>query len=100
MPVIKSARKKLKQDKKREKQNLELKLAFKEAVKIAQKTKTADKINKAFKATDKAVKNRLIHKNKAARIKSRLSKLITTSVSKNPTPKKIVKKTKAPKVKK
>lgn len=100
MPVIKSARKKLKQDKKREKTNKDLKLAFKEAVKTAQKVKTADKIAKAFKLTDRAVKKKLIHKNKAARIKSRLSKLVKTSVAKISTVKKPVKKNKAPKVKK
>lgn len=100
MPVIKSARKKLKQDKKREKANKELKLAFRDALKTAQKTKTVDKITKAFKLTDKAVKKRLIHKNKAARIKSRLSKLIKTSAPKSTSLKKTVKKTRISKVKK
>lgn len=100
MPVIKSARKKLKQDKKRQKRNNDVKLAFKEAIKVAQKLKTADKITKAVKATDKAVKNKLIHKNKAARIKSKLSKLIKATPSKASTAKSTVKKTKTSKSKK
>lgn len=100
MPVIKSARKKLKQDKKREKANKVLKLAFRDAVKVAQKIKTVDKITKAVKLTDKAVKKGLIHKNKAARIKSRLSKLIKSSSSKTTSAKKVVKKTKTSKAKK
>jgi small subunit ribosomal protein S20 len=100
MPVIKSARKKLKQDKKREKANKELKLAFRDAVKTAHKTKTLDKITKAVKLTDKAVKKGLIHKNKAARIKSRLSKLVKSTGTKEKSVKKVVKKTKATKAKK
>lgn len=76
MPVIKSAKKKLRQDKKREKINNLLRKTFKNAVKEAQKSKTAEKIKKAVKLVDKAVKKKLIHKNKAARIKSGLSKLI------------------------
>ncbi|MGA2968091.1 MAG: 30S ribosomal protein S20 [Candidatus Levyibacteriota bacterium] len=75
MPVIKSAKKKLKQDKKRQKANNFLRTTFKDAVKEAQKTKTAEKVRKAVSLVDKAVKKGLIHKNKAARIKSRLSKL-------------------------
>jgi small subunit ribosomal protein S20 len=75
MPVIKSAKKKLRQDKKRQKANNFLRETFKDAVKEAVRTKTADKVRKAVSLVDKAVKKGLIHKNKAARIKSRLSKL-------------------------
>jgi small subunit ribosomal protein S20 len=81
MPVIKSAKKKLRKDRKREKQNNEIKLNFRNAVKEAKKTKTLEKVKTAVTLVDKAVKRGIIHKNKAARIKSRLSK-----VSK-PTPK-------------
>jgi small subunit ribosomal protein S20 len=75
MPVIKSAKKKLRQDKKRTKANNFLRDTFKDAVKEAIKSKTTEKVRKAVSAVDKAVKKGLIHKNKAARIKSRLSKL-------------------------
>jgi small subunit ribosomal protein S20 len=75
MPVIKSAKKKLRQDVKREKVNDLLRKTLKDAIKGAQKSKTAEKIKKAVVLTDKAVKKNLIHKNKAARIKSSLSKL-------------------------
>jgi len=75
MPVIKSAKKKLRQDIKREKVNDLLRKTLKEAIKDAQKSKTAEKIRKAVVLTDKAAKKNLIHKNKAARIKSSLSKL-------------------------
>jgi small subunit ribosomal protein S20 len=75
MPVIKSAKKKLRQDRKREKANNLLRNSLKKAIKDARKSKTAEKIKKAIILVDKAVKKGLIHKNKAARIKSRLSKL-------------------------
>lgn len=75
MPVIKSAKKKLRQDRKREKANNLLRNSLKKAIKDAQKSKTAEKVRKAVILVDKAVKKGLIHKNKAARIKSEFSKL-------------------------
>lgn len=96
MPVTKSARKKLRKDKNREKVNNLLRKDLKTAISGAQKAKTAEKVRKAVSLVDKAVKNNFIHKNKAARIKSRLSKLakptkkVKTAVK--PTPKKSKKK--------
>jgi len=75
MPVIKSAKKKLRQDKKRTKANNFQRDTLKKVLKEAVKSKTAEKVRKAVSLVDKAVKKGLIHKNKAARIKSRLSKL-------------------------
>lgn len=45
------------------------------AVRSAKKSLTKDKILKAISLADKAAKKKVIHKNKAARIKSVLSKL-------------------------
>ncbi len=75
MPVIKSAKKKLKQDRKREKLNNKVRIAYRDAVKVAQKSKNAEKVRIAVKFIDQASKKGIIHKNKAARLKSRLSKL-------------------------
>jgi small subunit ribosomal protein S20 len=100
MPVIKSAKKKLKQDIKREKVNNLLKTNYRNAVKEAQKGKTAEKIKKAVKLVDKSAQKGLIHKNKAARIKSSLSKLIKPIAAKTKTAVKQAKKTKISKVKK
>lgn len=75
MPLIKSAKKKLRQDKKRQKRNKSTKDFLKEVLKNARKNPTIESIRIAFKSTDKSVKKHLIHKNKAARIKSALSKL-------------------------
>lgn len=75
MPVIKSAIKKLRQDKKREKQNNILRDSVKTVVRLAKKSKSGKDISKAIATVDKAAKNNIIHKNKAARLKSTLSKI-------------------------
>lgn len=76
MPVIKSAQKKLRKDKKRTEANKKLENLFRSAVKKAQKNKTEKLVREALRLTDKASKKNIIHKNKAARIKSKLTKLI------------------------
>lgn len=77
MPVIKSAKKKLKVDKKRESANKKVSSFINLVVKKAQKKPTPGSISEAFKAIDKGVKKDIFHKNKAARLKSRLSKLLS-----------------------
>ena len=76
MPVTKSASKKLRQDKKRTLENRKIKELLKDLVKKAIKKPSEKGIINAIKTADRAVKKNLIHKNKAARIKSRLSKLL------------------------
>lgn len=76
MPLIKSAKKKLRQDKKRQKRNKSSKDFLKEVLKNARKNPTVETIRIAVKISDKSVKKHLVHKNKAARIKSALSKLL------------------------
>lgn len=75
MPVTKQAKKKLRKDIRREKQNLKTKEGFKKVVKKTRNTPTVKKLSEAAKVIDKAAKKGIIHKNKAARLKSRLSKL-------------------------
>ena len=101
MPVIKSAKKKLRKDRKRTAHNLGMKNALKAFIKTAKLSKKEADIIKAVQAIDKAAKNRIIHNNKANRLKSLLSKLtsgkkttakpIEKEVKK--APKKVVKKT-------
>ena len=74
MPVIKSAIKKLKQDKKRQKQNENVEQKMIEVYKKALKVKSDKTAASAFSAIDKAVKAKIIHKNKAARLKAKLAK--------------------------
>lgn len=77
MPVIRSAKKKLRVDKKRESANKKAEAFINLVIKKAQKKPTPGSVREAFKAIDKGVKKDIFHKNKGARIKSRLSKLIS-----------------------
>lgn len=81
MPVIKSAKKKLRKDQRREKKNDRVRESLKKTIKAARKNPSDKIISQAFQAIDKASKNSLLHKNKAARIKSALSKLVGSKPS-------------------
>lgn len=72
MPRIKSAKKALRQNRQRAIKNR----AVKNRLKALIKSISATNISQAFSVLDKAVKNNLLHKNKAARIKSRLTKAV------------------------
>ena len=76
MPILKSAIKKLKQDKKRTRVNKVYRESLRLAVKQTRKEKTAKAVKLAYSALDKAAQQKVIHKNKAARLKSRLMKLL------------------------
>ncbi|MBU2632753.1 30S ribosomal protein S20 [Patescibacteria group bacterium] len=81
MPLIKSAKKKLRQDLKRTVHNKKIKEAFKKTIKKTKASPTAKNIVTAFSVIDKTAKKNLIHQNKAARLKSKLSKLIDNKSS-------------------
>lgn len=100
MPVIKSAKKKLRRDKKIQKRNILTRNVFENAVKATKKNPTAEKVRKAYSLVDKAAKLRIIHKNKAARIKSSLSKLAKPAKKSPAKSSKISKKAPTPKRKK
>ncbi len=96
MPIIKSAKKKLRQDKKRTSRNLKIKLNIKNLLKQARRQATPEKIQSVSSALDKAVKTKFIHKNKAARLKSRLAKLDpSTNIATKTTAKKTTSKPKS-----
>lgn len=78
MPILKHAKKKLRQDKARTLKNKKVRSLYKALVKKAKKDPSASNISSAFKQIDKAAKNHLIHENKAARLKSSLSKIGST----------------------
>lgn len=81
MPIIKSAKKKLRQDRRRTLVNKRYRQNLKVALKQAREKKTKKAVKEAYRALDRAAKRRIIHKNKAARLKSRLMKLIKASKS-------------------
>lgn len=76
MPITKSAQKAMRGSRRKRVVNLVTIGKYKDALRAARKTKTAAALSAAFKQLDKAVKKHVIHANKAARLKSRLSKAI------------------------
>ena len=80
MPIIKSAKKKLRQDIKRTKLNKRYELAYKKAVDAIRKKQKGQKSEKllkeAYQAIDKAAKKKIIHKNKASRLKAKVARLL------------------------
>lgn len=77
MPIIRSAIKKMRKDKMRTQRNKNREVSLKKLIKNARTEKTAASLQAVFSALDKAAKVNLIHKNKASRLKSRISKLIS-----------------------
>lgn len=76
MPVIQSAKKALRRDKRRAIINKTIKLKIKEILKTTRKNPNKKNLGLAFIALDRAAKKKIIHQNKANRLKSRLSKLL------------------------
>jgi small subunit ribosomal protein S20 len=87
MPVTKQARKKLRQDARREQKNDSLRSKLKKTVKNTRKSPSVKTLSAAAKIIDKTAKKNVIHKNKAARLKSRLAKLASLGTSKSSSPK-------------
>lgn len=82
MPLTKSAKRALKSSKRKAVVNSAIIKKLEMLVRDARKSKTADKIKKAVSYSDVASKKKAIHKNKASRIKSALSKLQIKAVKK------------------
>jgi ribosomal protein S20 len=85
MPVTKSAKRALRVSERRHLENLKTKDLYKKAVKTVRKAvetsaaNVGELLNAAHSALDTAAKSKTIHRNKAARLKSRLAKKMTTS---------------------
>jgi ribosomal protein S20 len=76
MPITKQAEKKLRHDRKRTIKTAKQRSDLRTIIKELRKKPTQKGLNSAFKALDKAAKIHVIHGNKAARLKGRLSKLL------------------------
>ena len=82
MPITKSAKKADKRSKKLKESNLQHKLGMKSAIKTLKKSvikgegEVTSLLQSAYKLIDKAAKNNIVHKNNAARKKSRLTKMV------------------------
>ena len=75
MPILKSAKKALRVSKRKNKINRKLKSQVKTVIDQVKKTPSSENLSLASSKIDRAVKKNLIHKNKAARLKSKLAKL-------------------------
>lgn len=75
MPIGRSAKKSLRVAQRQAAENKSMKARIKNQLK---KT-TADTLSVSFSMLDKAAKNNVIHKNKAARLKSRLAKKVAAA---------------------
>ncbi len=83
MPITKSAKKALRQNVRRRKANIKKKTELKTVIKqykklisAGEKKKAEEYLSQVYKKLDKAAKINLIKKNKAGRLKSRLSRLL------------------------
>lgn len=86
MPVTIGAKKKLRQDKKRQRFNLATKKKAKEVVKKFRLQPDKKKLADVYSVLDSLSKKKIYHANKVARLKSRLSKLLGKKVSKTAQP--------------
>ncbi|HEX6976942.1 MAG TPA: 30S ribosomal protein S20 [Patescibacteria group bacterium] len=75
MPVTKTAKRALRGSAQKASVNTIIIKDLDAAIRLAKKTKSQVSIKKASSLADRAAKKKVIHKNKAARIKSALSKL-------------------------
>lgn len=95
MPIIRSAIKKVRQDKVRTARNAKIKTNIKRTLKNVRKDITNAKLaTEAFSTLDKAVKRGFITRSKASRLKSRMAKAAGKTMVKDGTAKPVVKKAK------
>ncbi len=79
MPRIKSAKKRMRQSRSRTEHNRALRSAIKTAVKKARGETTKESVAAAMRALDRGATKRLIHRNAAARKKSRLARKLAAA---------------------
>ena len=85
MPNIRSAKKRVRSNAKKRDVNTLVRSSMRTAIKNVEKTvvsgnkdEAANKLNIALQRIDKACTSGLVHKNKAARLKSRLTKAVNS----------------------
>lgn len=67
----------MRQDRAKTVRNASVRRSVREAVKAVRTKPTKKSLTEAFQKLDKAAKSHVIHKNRASRLKSRLSKLLS-----------------------
>lgn len=86
MPLTSRAIKKLAHDKERAKTNLAVKRGVQKLVHDLRRKPTTKTLTLVYRALDKAAKVKVIHPNKASRLKSRLAKLLKKHFHPSPKP--------------
>jgi len=76
MPVIKSAKKALRQSGRNRLSNDKRRQDFREAIKGFRENPTLKLLSGAYSSLDRAVDNKVIHLNRASRLKANLQKLL------------------------
>lgn len=78
MPIIKSAKKKMRKDKKRTLRNISYIRSYKEVLNKIKKKEgnLKELVSQFYCRVDRAVKRHVIHKNKARRLKARVSQMV------------------------
>lgn len=77
MPVLKSSKKALRVAKRRRVENELLRKKIRTALKSLRTNSNAKTLQQAFSAIDKGARKNIFHKNRAARLKSQASKLVS-----------------------
>ncbi|OGY26584.1 MAG: hypothetical protein A2Z11_00135 [Candidatus Woykebacteria bacterium RBG_16_43_9] len=90
MPVIKSAKKKLRADARKKIVNLKVKIQMKSALKKFAANPAKEALAQAYSVLDTAAKKAVIPKGRANRKKARLAALLSKSAKSKPTPTKNV----------
>jgi small subunit ribosomal protein S20 len=81
LPVHKSAEKRLKQSKRTNIRNRSIKSQIKTSVKKVETSLDEKDLKKVVSLLDKATRKKVIHKNMASRVKSRLTRLVGQKAS-------------------
>lgn len=76
MPVTTSAKQALRKDRKRNLNNNKVRLKLREGLKEFRKTPSKEQLGRVYSLIDTAAKKNLINHNKAARLKSQMSRLV------------------------
>jgi small subunit ribosomal protein S20 len=82
MPILSNAKKALRSSRKKTAVNDRVRARVRTTTKSVKKSGAVESLAQAFSSIDKAVKRHLLHRNKAARLKSQLSKAATKGEAK------------------
>jgi small subunit ribosomal protein S20 len=79
MPILKNAKKALRVSRRKEVINRRLRSRTKTMIDKMSQEPSVEQLSQTFSSIDRAVKRNIFHKNKAARLKSQMSRLIAKS---------------------